>query len=140
MLLITKSYRIVFPFHLIVSGLIPKKTRTTGGWVGFIRITFHGANISHLGRRKIKFNHALAADMLVPTRIYLFISPFKMTVAHEKNQILPSRKLTCHLKRDHFKRKIAFQPHHFSGDVLLFRGVKKGNHSSAFVFLLCEIS
>ena len=32
-------------------------------------------------------------------------------------------KLTCHLKRSHFKRKGSFSNHHISGDMLVFAGV-----------------
>ena len=47
---------------------------------------------------------------------------FKSTHHYIKNGIHP-RKLTCPLKRDYFSREYIFQ-HWFSGDILVFRGVK----------------
>lgn len=32
-----------------------------------------GTNISHLGKRKIIFIHALGGDMLVPQKVYIYI-------------------------------------------------------------------
>ena len=45
---------------------------------------------------------------------------------------IPPQKSTCHLKRDHFKRKIVFLPSFFRGYVSFrreYRLVKEGRHS-----------
>ena len=41
-------------------------------------------------------------------------------------------KLTCPLKRDHFLKEISSSNHHFSGDVLVFRGGNMGYQKNIY--------
>lgn len=50
------------------------------------------------------------------------------------------KKLTCHLKRNHFNKKAVFQPASLSGYSSVFRGVKKNQIFPNYIFDLLHIA